>query len=156
MAEERKLIWIPTPAISRRKFLIAGSAAAFLAACGGDDDDSASTTAPGSAAPGTTAAAPGTTAAAPGTTAPGAPGTTAAPGAAPTTAPVGIKGGILRVGTGGGSNDLLDGQHIVSKADIMRQATGWEPLLNFNPKYEVVNTDSLAEELEMVALDHYV
>ena len=94
--------------------------------------DTASTTAPpGSAAPGTT----------------GAPGTTTgarrhAPGG---TAPVGIKGGILRVGTLGGANDLLDGQHIVGKSDIARQATGWEPLLNYDPDYNVVNTDSLAE-----------
>jgi peptide/nickel transport system substrate-binding protein len=146
MADERKLIWLPTPALTRRKFIIAGSAAAFLAACGGDDD-SASTTAPGTASPGTTAT-PGTTGA-PGTTT----GATTAPGG---TAPVGIKGGILRVGTLGGSNDLLDGQHIISKADIMRQVTGWEPLFNFNPKYEVVNTDAIAEEIETIAADHYV
>ena len=80
-------------------------------------------------------------------------GATTAPGG---TAPVGIKGGILRVGTLGGANDLLDGQHIVSKSDIARQATGWEPLLNYDPDYNVVNTDSLAEELETVAADHYV
>jgi peptide/nickel transport system substrate-binding protein len=140
--DDRKMIWLPTPALTRRKFLIAGSAAAFLAACGGDDDDSASTTAPpGSAAPGTTGAPATTT------------GATTAPGG---TEPVGIKGGILRVGTLGGANDLLDGQHIIGKSDIARQATGWEPLLNFDPDYKVVNTDSLAEELETVAADHYV
>ena len=144
MADDRKMIWIPTPALTRRKFIIAGSAAAFLAACGGgdDDDDATSTTAPsGSAAPGTTGA-PGTTT-----------GATTAPGG---TQPVGIKGGILRVGTLGGANDLLDGQHIVGKSDIARQATGWEPLLNYDPDYNVVNTDSLAEELETVAADHYI
>jgi peptide/nickel transport system substrate-binding protein len=143
MADERKMIWLPTPAFTRRKFIIAGSAAAFLAACGGDDDDSASTTAP--AAPGTTGA--------PATTTGATTGATTAPGG---TAPVGIKGGILRVGTLGGANDLLDGQHIVGKSDIARQATGWEPLLNFDPDYNVVNTDSLADTLETVAADHYV
>jgi peptide/nickel transport system substrate-binding protein len=143
MADERKMIWLPTPAFTRRKFIIAGSAAAFLAACGGDDDDSASTTAP--AAPGTTGA--------PATTTGATTGATTAPGG---TAPVGIKGGILRVGTLGGANDLLDGQHIISKADIARQATGWEPLLNFDPDYNVVNTDSLAESLETVTADHYI
>jgi ABC-type transport system substrate-binding protein len=142
MADERKMIWLPTPAFTRRKFIIAGSAAAFLAACGGDDD-SASTTAP--AAPGTTGA--------PATTTGATTGATTAPGG---TAPVGIKGGILRVGTLGGANDLLDGQHIISKADIARQATGWEPLLNFDPDYNVVNTDSLAESLETVTADHYI
>ena len=144
MAEEKKLIWVPTPALTRRKFLIAGSAAAFLAACGGDDDDdeATSTTAPpGTAAPATTGA-PGTTT-----------GATTAPGG---TAPMGIRGGILRVGTLGGANDLLDGQHIIGKSDIARQATGWEPLLNYDPDYNVVNTDALAEELETIAADHYV
>jgi peptide/nickel transport system substrate-binding protein len=143
MAEEKKLIWVPTPALTRRKFLIAGSAAAFLAACGGDDDDEAtSTTAPpGTAAPATTGA-PGTTT-----------GATTAPGG---TAPMGVRGGILRVGTLGGANDLLDGQHIIGKSDIARQATGWEPLLNYDADYNVVNTDALAEELETIAADHYV
>ena len=43
-------------------------------------------------------------------------------------------GGILRVGTLGGVNDIIDGQHIVAKADIMRQVTGWEPLMSFRPR----------------------
>jgi peptide/nickel transport system substrate-binding protein len=149
MADEKKMIWLPTPALTRRKFLIAGSAAAFLAACGGDDDDeAASTTSPGTAAPGTTSA-PGTTAAAPGTTT----GATTAPGG---TQPMGVRGGILRVGTLGGANDLLDGQHIVGKSDIIRQATGWEPLLNFDPNYSVVNTDAISESFETVAADNYI
>ena len=134
MPDERKLIWLPTTALSRRRFLIAGSAAAFLAACGGDDDDDVASS---------------------GATIPMATTGQQAAGPAPT-APMGIKGGILRVGTLGGANDLIDGQHIVSKADIARQATGWEPLLNFDPDYNVVNTDSLAEELETMAADHYV
>ena len=89
-----------------------------------------------------------------GTTAGTTPGTgtdtTAAAAGAPT------KGGILRVGTLGGANDLIDGQHIVSKADIARILAGWEPLLNFDPDYNIVNTDSLAEEVETKAADLYV
>ncbi len=120
--------------ITRRTFLTSASAAALLAACG---PGTPSSTTPG-----------GTT----GTTQPG--GTTT-PG--PTTTVTGGKaGGILRVGTLGGANDILDGQHIVSKADIARQATGWEPLLNFDPDYNAVNTYALAEEVEVKAADNYV
>lgn len=89
------------------------------------------------------------------TTAAGA-GTTSSAGASTTLAGAGNHGGILRVGTLGGANDILDGQHIVSKADIARQATGWEPLLNFDPDYVPVNTYALAEEVEVKAADNYV
>ncbi len=150
MAEQRRTIWIPNSALSRRQLLVGGTAAALaLAACGGDDDVS---TDDGTSPPtddGTTA---GTT---PGTT-PGT-GTAAAAAGTPT------KGGILRVGTLGGANDLLDGQHIISKADIARIVTGWDSLLNFDPDYNVVNTDynvvntdSIAEEVETKAADLYV
>jgi peptide/nickel transport system substrate-binding protein len=142
MAEQRRTIWIPNTALSRRQLLMGGTAAALaLAACGGDDDDVS--TDDGTSAPtddGTTA---GTT---PGTT----PGTGTAAAGTPT------QGGILRVGTLGGANDLIDGQHIVSKADIARILAGWEPLLNFDPDYNIVNTDSLAEEVETKAADLYV
>jgi peptide/nickel transport system substrate-binding protein len=149
MAEQRKTIWIPANALSRRQLLVGGSAAALaLAACGSDSGSSAATT------PGTTGA-PGTTAGGTATTAAGVTDTTA--GTATTVAAGGpVKGGILRVGTLGGANDLIDGQHIVSKADIARIITGWEPLLNFDPDYNVVNTDSLAEEVEAKAADLYV
>ncbi|MGI8517633.1 MAG: ABC transporter substrate-binding protein [Acidimicrobiia bacterium] len=112
--------------VSRREFLITTGAAAFLAACGG----------------GTV----GTTGS----------GTTATSGAGTTVAGEGQRGGILRVGTLGGANDILDGQHIVSKADIARQATGWEPVLNFDPDFVPVNTYALAEEVEVKAADNYV
>jgi peptide/nickel transport system substrate-binding protein len=127
----RKRIWIPLSPLSRRNFLIGGSMAAVLAACGSSGSSTNDTTVAGSS---TTAAGTSTTAAA------GTP----------------KKGGTLRVGTLGGANDLLDGQHIVSKADIARINTGWESLLNFDPDYKVVNTDSLADELETKAADLYV
>lgn len=119
--------------ITRRDFLIGSGAAALLAACGAPSDGGATT------APGTTGGA-----------------TTTAAGVTTTAAGAGNFGGILRVGTLGGANDILDGQHIVSKADIARQNTGWEPLLNFDPDFVPVNTYALAEEVEVVAADNYV
>jgi peptide/nickel transport system substrate-binding protein len=139
MAEQRKTIWIPTSALSRRQLLIGGSAAALaLAACGDDEG--------------------GTTGATTGATTAGTEGGTATTAATGSTVAAGApkKGGILRMGTLGGANDLIDGQHIVSKADIARCVTGWEPLLNFDADYNVVNTDSLAEEVEVKAADNYV
>ncbi len=129
MAEQAKKIWIPKNTVNRRQFIVGTSAAATaltLAAC--DDDKKSTSNTEGSE-----------------TTAGGA-----------TTLPEVKSGGILRVGTLGGSNDLMDGQHIISKADIMRCVTGWEGLLNFNPEYEVVNEYGLAEEVEAVAADHYI
>ncbi|MCI0545396.1 MAG: ABC transporter substrate-binding protein, partial [Actinobacteria bacterium] len=85
------------------------------------------------------------------------PGTTALPGGTTTTVAEDARfGGILRLGTLGGANDLLDGQHIVSKADIARTLTGWEPLLNFDPDFVPENQYSVAEEVEVVAADNYV
>ena len=137
MAQQRRPIWIPAHALSRRQLLVGGTATAAalaLAACGSDETTSSSATTDG-AATGTTGAATGTTAAAAGTP---------------------KQGGILRVGTLGGANDLIDGQQIVSKADIARIVAGWESLLNFDPDYNVVNTDALAEEVEAKAADLYV
>ena len=89
-----------------------------------------------------------------GTTAPGTTtGATTAPGG---TEPVGIQGGILRVGTLGGANDLLDGQHIVSKADIARQPDRMGAAAQLRSRLQIVNTDSIAEEVETIAADHYV
>ncbi len=130
MAEQAKKIWIPKSSVNRRQFIVGSSAAATaltLAACSDDKKTSSNT---------------------------GASETTTAGGTDTTVAPK--SGGILRVGTLGGSNDLMDGQHIISKADIMRCVTGWEGLLNFTPEYEVTNEYGLAEEVEAVAADHYI
>ena len=41
-------------------------------------------------------------------------------------------------------------------ARIARIVTGWEGLLNFDPAYNIVNDDSIAEEVEAKAADNYV
>jgi peptide/nickel transport system substrate-binding protein len=133
---EKKLIWLPNNAVTRRQIITGGAAtaaAAALAACGGEETGSSASTTAGETLTSITAV----------------PDTTAPTG--------GIKkGGILRMGTLGGANDLLDGQQIVSKADIARIVTGWEGLLNFDPAYNIVTDDSIAEEVESVSADKYV
>ncbi len=150
MTDQRKL-WVP-PTLGRRQLIVgagAVGAAGLLAACGGDDDTaSVNTTAPS----GTTAATEP-----PGTTAPGAPATTA-PGVTETTVPAGgIKsGGTLRVGVVGSTNDLMDAQYIVARADQARLITGWEPISNYDDNFNIAYNNSLAEEIEAVAPDQYV
>ncbi len=130
MAEQAKKIWIPKNSVNRRQFIVGSSAAATaltLAACSDDKKTTSSTDAPGTTVAG-----------------------------ADTTVPPVKSGGILRVGTLGGANDIMDGQQIIAKADIVRTVTGWEGLLNFDPDYNVVNTYGLAEEVEAVAADNYI
>ena len=137
------------PGRFNRRQLIVGSGgaamlAAALAACGSDDDSS--TEPAGSDAPAATDAAPDATdAATPATDA--APATEAAPAA---------KGGILRVGTLGGANDIIDGQHIVGKSDIVRQVTGWEPLMSFSPDFVPEYANGLAKDVTATAADNFV
>ena len=116
--------------------------AAALAACGSD----ANSTAPAAsdAAPASDAATDGTDAATPATDA--APATEAAPAKA---------GGILRVGTLGGANDIIDGQHIVGKADIVRQVTGWEPLMSFSPDFVPEYANGIAKDVTAKAADNF-
>ncbi|MGZ4770309.1 MAG: ABC transporter substrate-binding protein [Ilumatobacteraceae bacterium] len=127
--------------------------AAALAACGSSTKSSAPATAGATTTEGATAT---TAAASTATTAPAA--ATTAPAAA-TTAPAATgtakNGGTLRVGTLGGANDILDGQHIVSKADIMRQVTGWEPLMSFSDKFVPEYTNGLAKDVTAKAADTY-
>ena len=133
---------------SRRQLILgsgtAAALAAALAACGSDDDSS--TEPAGSDAPAATdGAAPATDGATPATDA-----------ATPATeAPAGAKGGILRVGTLGGANDIIDGQHIVAKADIVRQVTGWEPLMSFSPEFVPEYTNGIAKDVTAIAANHY-
>jgi peptide/nickel transport system substrate-binding protein len=129
------------PGRFNRRQLILGSGtavaiAAALAACG---SDSPSTT------PAGTDAAPASDAATDATTAPT--GTEAAPTKA---------GGILRVGTLGGANDIIDGQHIVAKADIVRQVTGWEPLMSFSADFVPEYTNALAKDVTAKAADDFI
>ena len=131
MAEESNPVWMPGSAINRRKFIIGGSAVVALAACGSDEEAVESSSEPEDSA--------------------------SAPASAPATDPPQPEapGGILRVGTLGGANDLLDGQHIVSKADIARQATGWEPLMSFSPDYIPEYTNGIAKDVTANAADNY-
>jgi len=143
------------PGRFNRRQLILGSGtavaiAAALAACG---SDSKSTTPAASNAPSASEAPTGTEGAAATTPAPSE--TSAAATSAPATGTP-TAGGILRVGTLGGANDILDGQHIVSKADIMRQVTGFEPLMSFSPDFVPEYTNALAKDVTAKAADNYV
>ena len=135
MSENPRMVWIPNRMNRRQLILGTGAsalAAAVLAACGGDDSKGSSDT----------TAAPGVE-------------TTVAAGVETTAPPAAAAGGILRVGTLGGANDILDGQHIVSKADIARQATGWEPLMSFSPDYVPEYTNGIAKDVTANAADNY-
>ncbi len=61
----------------------------------------------------------------------------------------------MRVGTLGGANDIIDGQHIVAKSDIMRQVTGWEPLMSFSPDFVPEYTNGIAKDVTAVAADEF-
>jgi peptide/nickel transport system substrate-binding protein len=114
--------------------------AAFLAACGSDSDSGTGGT--GSAAPGTAGASD--------TTAAGQPDTSAAAAGTPQ------SGGTLRVGVVGSTNDIVDGQYIVAKADQARLVAGWEPLVSYDADFNIVYDNALAEEIEAQAADLYV
>ena len=152
MSEERKL-WLP-PTVGRRRFILGTGAAAFLAACGSSDGGSSeaptTTGAPATDPPANSSAATDP----PGTAAP-APDTTAAPVTDP---PAGgpQQGGTLRVGVVGSTNDLMDGQYIVSRADQVRLVSGWESLANYDDDFNIDYAHGLAEEIEVVAPDKYV
>ncbi len=132
-------LWLPAT-LGRRQLLIGAGAAATLAACS-DDSKSSSTTGGAAVTTGdTTAVTTGDTVAA--TT------STLAGGAQ--------KGGTLRVGVVGSTNDLLDGQYIVARADQARMVTTWEPIANYDDDFNIAYTHSLAEEIEAKAPDLYV
>jgi peptide/nickel transport system substrate-binding protein len=132
-------LWLPAT-LGRRQLLIGAGAAATLAACS-DDSKSSSTTGGAVVTTGdTTAATTGDTAAQ--TT------STLAGGAQ--------KGGTLRVGVVGSTNDLMDGQYIVARADQARMVTTWEPIANYDDDFNIAYTNSLAEEIEAKAPDLYV
>ena len=159
MNQDAQKFWLPTR-LGRRQLFVGAGAAAALAACGSDD--------PGTKA--SPATAVDTTPGAPPATASGTTtlGTTAATTQATTveTTPTstldtiavaaGNKGGTLRVGVVGGTNDIIDGQYIVSRADQARMVTGWEPISNYDDDFNIVYTHSLAESVEAKAADDYV
>ncbi len=66
------------------------------------------------------------------------------------------KGGTLRVGVVGSTNDIIDGQKIVAKADQARLVAGFETLLAFDENFSPVNTYGLAESVTAKSLTQYV
>jgi len=130
--------------LSRRHVLIGGAAlgaGAVLAACGDDDGGSTATTTGG----GTETTAGGSTE----TTTGGTTETTAAAGDVK-------RGGTLRVGLVGSTNDIIDGQYIVTKADQARLVLGWEGLVHYDSDFNLSYEHALAESIDAVAPDHYI
>ena len=127
--------------ISRRT-LIAGAgataaAAVVVAACGDDDDNDS--TSGGTEPPGGTDAPDATT----GDTTGGAPSD--------------VKtGGTLRVGMVGSTNDIIDGQYIVTKTDQCRLVLGWEPLVHYDADFQLSYEHALATGIDAEAPDHYI
>ena len=78
--------------------------------------------------------------------------------AAPATGAAGTPtpGGTLRVGIVGSTNDLIDGQYIVTKTDQARLVAGWETLVNYDADFNISYEHGLAEEIETKAADLYV
>ena len=66
------------------------------------------------------------------------------------------KGGTLRVGVVGSTNDILDAQTIVAKADQARLMSGWETLLAFDENFKPNNKYGLAESVTTKSLTQYV
>jgi peptide/nickel transport system substrate-binding protein len=84
-------------------------------------------------------------------------GLRASPAAALTRSPATpVTGGTLRVGIVGSTNDLIDGQYIVTKADQARLIAGWETLVGYDADFNLSYEHGLAEEIEAVAADNYV
>jgi len=144
MADENNTTEPSTRALTRRQIVAGGTAAAALvglAACGSDDEGATTET---TAAGGTETTAGGGT-----ETTAGGTETTAASGE-------GKTGGTLRVAVVGSTNDVIDGQYIVAKPDQARLVLGWEPLVNYDADFNISYEHSLAENVEVVAADHYI
>ncbi len=66
------------------------------------------------------------------------------------------KGGKLRIGVVGSTNDIVDAQKIVAKADQARLMAGWETLLAFDENFKPSNKYGLAQTVESKSLTNYV
>ncbi|HYM50201.1 MAG TPA: ABC transporter substrate-binding protein [Candidatus Limnocylindrales bacterium] len=65
------------------------------------------------------------------------------------------RGGSFRLGvTGGGANDIIDGQNIVTKPDQARLVAGFETLLEYDEDYKL-QTTGLAESVTQDAPDQW-
>ncbi|MGB8861669.1 MAG: ABC transporter substrate-binding protein [Ilumatobacteraceae bacterium] len=135
-------LWLPAT-LGRRQLLLGAGGVAALAACSDDKSTTKSTT--GATTADTTGATTGDTTAA-----------TTAETTATTAGGAGKKGGTLRVGVVGSTNDLMDGQYIVARADQARMVTGWEPIANYDDDFNIAYDNSLAESIEATAPDLYV
>ncbi len=60
------------------------------------------------------------------------------------------------MGIVGSTNDLIDGQYIVNKADQARLSAGWETLVNYDADFNISYEHGVAEEIETTAADLYV
>jgi peptide/nickel transport system substrate-binding protein len=66
------------------------------------------------------------------------------------------KGGTLRVGVVGGTDDIIDAQYLFKMADVIRLNIGWEGLMNFDEKFKPSTVNGLAESVEVKSLTEYV
>jgi peptide/nickel transport system substrate-binding protein len=64
------------------------------------------------------------------------------------------RGGTFRLAVSGGTQDFIDGQHIVAKSDIARLMTGWESLLYFDENLKI--RPNLAEEVKIEKANQYL
>ncbi len=138
--------------MGRRRFILGVGAATALAACGSSEGASEETSSGGTEAANPTS----DTTASSGTTASTEAAGTAAPVTEPSTAGGPQSGGTLRVGVVGSTNDLMDGQYIVARADQARLVSGWESLVNYDENFNLSYEHGLAEEIEVVAPDNYI
>ncbi len=141
MTEDGKLI-LPRR-FGRRQVILGAGAATLLAACGSDSDSTG--------APDTTAGGSDTTAGGD-TTVP----STGTDASTTSVAATGKQGGTLRVGVVGSTNDIIDGQYIVARADQARMVTGWEPIANYDDDFNIAYNHGLAESIEAKAPDNYI
>ena len=148
MDERSRMLWLPR-SMSRRQ-LILGAGAAFIvggaAACGGDDDDDVAASRHDRRRAARPARPARAVAPAPARDDRGHRGSGAR----------GTPGGTLRVGVVGSTNDLIDGQYIVTKTDQARLVAGWETLVNYDADFNISYEHGLAEEIETKAADLYV
>jgi peptide/nickel transport system substrate-binding protein len=64
------------------------------------------------------------------------------------------RGGTFRLAVSGSSQDIIDAQHPLAKADTARSIIGWDRLASFDEKYRV--RLELAEELRAEKADQYL
>ena len=66
------------------------------------------------------------------------------------------KGGTLKVGIVGGTDDIIDAQYLFKLADVLRLNIGWEALMNYDDKFKPSTEHGLAESVEVKSLTKYV